>query len=71
MKHQPLTKPKLLKGGVEPILRALSPEELDAQVQRDIEAAEKHAATRIEASKKACEERRKRKDSQPPPTNSL
>ena len=51
-------KTQLLKGGLDPIARALSEDELDAQLCRDIEKAEKHAAERINANKKACEERR-------------
>lgn len=57
--HQ--SKTNLVKGGIDPIQRALSQEELDDQLRRDIEEAEKNAAERIAAAKKACEERRARK----------
>lgn len=59
--HTPYSKTALLKGGIDPIQRALSAEELDAQVRRDIETSEKHAAERIEAARQACAARRERK----------
>jgi len=61
--HTPHAKANLLKGGINPIQRALSDEELDAQVAMDIEAAQKHAEERIAEAKRACDERRKRKES--------
>jgi hypothetical protein len=61
--HTPHAKANLLKGGIDPIQRALSSEEMDEQMERDIEAAQKHAAKRIAEAKRACEERRKRKES--------
>ena len=54
--HPKKTRPT--KGGIDPIQRALSEDELDEQLRRDIENAEKHAGMRIAANKNACEERR-------------
>ena len=49
--HNPI-KPQnsLVKGGLHPLERALTSEELDAQMERDIEAA----AARVAAAKAAC-----------------
>jgi len=54
--HPRKTQP--VKGGLDPIQRALSEDELDAQLRSDIDKAEKHAAERITANKKACDDRR-------------
>lgn len=51
-------KTRLTKNGIDPIQRALSEDELDAQLREDIEKAKKHAAERIATNKKACDERR-------------
>jgi len=61
--HKPHAKANLLKGGIDPIQRALSAEEMDEKMEKDIEAAKKNAAERIAEAVRACDERRKRKES--------